>query len=388
MPDNYGATEYLTSSNNVEVTTPKPQYVTSLKRLSGVATAGPPGGISPAGRLWWFGRDASNTIVWDGGNADPPGFTTPVIDAIPTNVVTLCVNSQVAGYGQLTYQWGYSNVSICPYGTEANPDASTYTVFTSGFIDIIAALLGLGPLGILALDVMIGSPILAYDCTQPPPAPPTITDADFLFGTAIPNPSSIGKFADLARIGVWHFYCQCKPAPSGSPAPAPYPPPSNLPPTLTTGAQPPTPCDESDICSILNQISRQLTILQTQNNTYITNTMNQYNTTNVNPPPIGPSGSPQPVDGTLGGTALGIHGITVTLTSVPSSAGVSLSDPTAYFHAGWVHVGNDYGWRRGVAIHVSPQWIDLEPGDTRWGVALAHGYTAVIQPYKLTLPSL
>jgi hypothetical protein len=271
----------------------------------------------------------------------------------------------------------------CEYGTESNPEASVYTVITGALVDIVIAILGGGPLMLLAFDTLIGMPVMAYDCNSPPPAQPTITPDDFILGTGVPNPASLGKFIDLFRIGVWHFYCRCKAAPPGGTPPTPFPVPSDLPPSLTGGSQVPEPCDENDICATLNRLSRQIAALHATTNWYVTNTTQTNQTYNVNPPASQPVGDPVPATPGQVGTALGIHGITVTLTSVPSWTGQTASDPRAYFRAGWVHVGNDYGWHRGIPLHVSPQWIGFQPGDTRWGVALAPGFAADVQRYEL-----
>lgn len=237
---------------------------------------------------------------------------------------------------------------VCAYGAEPNPSAAIYTYITDALVEAVAAALGMGPLGLIALGVMIGSPIVFPVCNNVPTEPPPLTDADFIDGTPLPNPLSMGKWMQHFTYGVWLFYCQCKAAPTGSPAPVN--PPVPTPPTrLAPGPQPTSPCTDTDVCQTLTRIVNTLTTINVsiQNNSYV-------------------QAEPAYTWGTLYSNITGngeipvsgILGVFVSYATLPNRVGTEIGDPNYLFDIGFITFGTADAWMQRQTITANP-WITL-----------------------------
>jgi len=236
----------------------------------------------------------------------------------------------------------------CAYGAEPNPAAAVYTYITETLVEAVAVALGMGPLGVIALGVMIGAPIIFPVCDHPPAMPAALTNADFVDGTALPNPLTLNKWKDHFVYGVWLFYCQCKPAPSGQPAPT-QPPKPPVPPRVGPGPQPVQPCDNADICTTLRNITNILTTI----NLSITN--NNY----VQTEPAYTWGALYAGISGNGEIAVsGILGVFVSFSTLPNRVGGSVGDPNTIWDAGFIDYGSDDGWYPRQRITSNP-WLSL-----------------------------
>lgn len=257
----------------------------------------------------------------------------------------------------------------CAYGTGANPDAQVYTTITATLVDAAVLALGGGVLLVTALDTLIGAPLLLGDlCSSPPPATPVFTDADFIAGTQIWAPGSFDKRMQAFKAGIWHFYCRCTPSPGGgSPDPVDYPLPTPVSGPASGTAPPITVnCDDTAICTLLNQIVRQLTALQLQ----VTSERSDVQLIQRQKVPFayvpgtlhtGLTGS-----GTL--AVQGILGLSIDSTSIPSYLSSDMAPVQSWFKLGEVSWGTSDGWQaRRVVTHNPHLFLDID-GDVT-GVA-------------------
>lgn len=267
----------------------------------------------------------------------------------------------------------------CQYGVEANPDASIITVVTSAVVDVAIAVLGGGPLMILAFDTLIGAPLLLGDlCSQAPPPVPTWTADDFIPGTQIWSPGSFPKRMQALRAAVWGFYCRCVAAPPGSPTPVVYPPPPVLTdPVATGGTNPPVVCDTGDLCTSINAIMRQLAAMNAQL-TYMRSDVQLIQRQKV-PFAYVPGTVHSGLTGAGEFAVSGILGLSVTATTVPLRFVPSPGDPTTYYRLGWVNTGTVDGWQVARELRHNPELIfDLDGSVTRIGYDLADDVVATI----------
>lgn len=245
----------------------------------------------------------------------------------------------------------YSDASpppACAYGASPNPSAAIYTYITAALVDAVAAALGMGPLGIVALDTMIGSPILFPTCSNVPTMPTALVDADFIDGTPLPNPLSLPKWFSHFTYGVWLFYCQCNAAPSGLPAPT-NPPLPTLPPRLQPGPQPAPPCSNTDTCTTLVRLEHILTNinLQITNNSYY-----------QQEPAYTWGAIYAGISGNGEIAVSGILGVFVSFTTLPNRAGLEVGDPNFLYDVGHITFGSPDGWYPRQRITSNP-WLSL-----------------------------
>lgn len=273
--------------------------------------------------------------------------------AIQINLHDPIAAAGVSYHGNLTY--GPAASGYCVYGTEQNPDAQVYTIVTVALVDVIAALFGLGPLGITALDAMIGAPLLAPTCGNPPPIAPTFNPDDFILGTGIPSPSGLSKVGQLIQAGAWHFYCRCTAAPPGSPAPTPYVPPDYSGSPIGTAAQPVPVCDAEDICTSLNQLARQLNALSAQVG-YLRQDVTLIQRQHV--PFAYVSGATHSgLSGNGSFAVQGILGLSVSFSIVPNYLGQESTDPTTYLFLGEIGLGTVSGTQERYRLTHNPHLI-------------------------------
>jgi hypothetical protein len=236
----------------------------------------------------------------------------------------------------------------CAYGAQPNPSAAIYTVITDALVTAVAAALGMGALGLLALSTMIGAPVVFPTCNNIPTMPSALVDGDFIDGTGLPNPFSITKWMSHVTYGIWLFYCQCKPAPTGNPPPV-NPPVPVLPPRLQPGPQPTPPCSNTDVCSTLNVIIRLMTAIniQVNNNSYAAVSSGYI---------LGTSHAGLSGNGELAVSA--ILGAFVSFTTLPNRIGILVSDPNVLYDVGFISFGTPEGWYPPNTIDHNP-WLVL-----------------------------
>lgn len=236
----------------------------------------------------------------------------------------------------------------CAYGASPNPSAQVYTYITDVLVTAVAAALGMGPLGLIALSTLIGAPILFPTCASVPALPPALVDGDFIGSTGLPNPLSLSKWMQHFTYGVWLFYCQCNAAPSGSPAPT-NPPVPVLPPRLAPGPQPTNPCSNSDVCTTLNHIINILTTIN----------LSVTNSNYAHPPPAYVTSTLHSgLSGNGEFAVSGILGLFVTITTLPNRAGTIIGHPNRLFDVGYISFGSADGWYPRQPITSSP-WLTL-----------------------------
>jgi hypothetical protein len=128
-------------------------------------------------------------------------------------------------------------------------------------------------------------------------------------------------------------------------------------------------CDDSDLCTALNAIQRQL--LAT--NATVALIRQDVQLIQRQKVPFGYLAGTSHVglSGQGDFAVQGILGLAVSATTVPGSTGLESGDPEAHFGLGWITTGTAAGWRRSVALRHTPQWVDVEPDDTLVGYSLA-----------------
>lgn len=245
-----------------------------------------------------------------------------------------------------------ATIPYCQYGTEANPDANVDIAVGSGLIDTAVALaLGLTgqveliPFVETALAAIEGSLAFGVDCsTLPPPAEPLdLTD---------PTVFQPEKMLQWFKNAVWHFYCQCTPAPTGSPDPVTPVPPVVIAPPNTPGTQTPEVCDNGDICSTLNQMQQTLAAILAQLS-YGRRDVQIFQR-NANPFAY--------INGTLHTGLVGVGtlavadlvGVVTTATTIPAGISSDMATPTDYFVLGHLSFGTADGWSKSVRITHNP----------------------------------
>lgn len=236
---------------------------------------------------------------------------------------------------------GSCAAEACPYGTERNPDAATYTYITTTLVNIVATILGGGPIMLTVFDALLGSPLIAYPCDAFPPIAPTFTDDDFLGDTGLVKPGSWWKLMQLFRTGVWYFYCRCKDSGAGGPRPPLPPPPPVGPPLDNPSPQPKLPCSDSDPCTTYNIIVRYLNSISLniqynrQTNNYFPGPNQAFNY-QLSTPHAGLSGA-----GVL--SISGIVGFKVEVTHKPDSTLILGGTPGYLWNMGWMSIDDTDG---------------------------------------------
>ncbi len=236
----------------------------------------------------------------------------------------------------------------CAYGAEPNPSAAIYTYITDVLVTAVAGALGLGTLGIIALSTMIGAPILFPTCSNVPSLPTPLTDADFIDGTPLPNPTTLPHWFQHFTYGVWLFYCRCKAQPVGQLPPV-NPPVPTPPPRLAPGPQPPSPCSNADTCTTLNAIINILTSINLQINNQKYGGMEPAYT-------YGALNTGITGNGEL--AVSGILGVFVSFSTLPNRVGMVIGDPTEIFDVGTITFGSPDGWYPSLRITSNP-WLSL-----------------------------
>lgn len=264
---------------------------------------------------------------------------------------------QYPGSSSVTWTWSvtYSPVAgaICAYGTEHNPAAEPYAFITGALVDAAVIAMGGGALAVVAFDALIGAPFIGPTCDANPVMPPAITSDDFLPGTVIPKPGSLGTFKDNLVYSLWGFFCQCKSGTSGDPPPTP-PPPITLPPELQPTPHTQPDCSANDPCTRLTNIENILTTINVNLNypRYATPS-GKYQLGTTHP---GISGN-----GVL--AVSGILGVLVSVTIEPDRTGVTQGTPQTLWDLGWINVGDANGFQARQFISTA-SWLYFPPSSS------------------------
>ena len=236
----------------------------------------------------------------------------------------------------------------CAYGAELKSSSAISTAVNLELLLAVAAAMGLGPEAILFWGFMMGWPLIVPICNSVPNLPSAILDSDFIDGTFIPNPTSLGKFVDAFQYGLWEYYCECKPAPTGNPPPV-NPPQQTFPTRITNITFVSSVCSNADICTYLTYMTRLIISL----NLSITN--NNY--LNANPPYVlGTSHAGLSGNGEF--AVSGILGAFVSFTTLPSRVGYRVGDPNEVWTDSYLSFGTSDGWYPSVKIDHNP-WLIL-----------------------------
>jgi hypothetical protein len=284
---------------------------------------------------WTFTETVNGTpSQWHCLNWDQLRLYNGLSDNIPNGVSwTLTVNAA-----------GLPANPACEYGAQPNPSSQISTAVNLELMLAVCAALGLAPEAILFWGFMMGWPLIVPICSTVPNLPDPLTNSDFIDGTFIPNPLSIPKFIALFEYGLWGYYCQCSPAPTGSPPPV-QPSRPSMPTRITNITVINSVCSNADICTYLTRITQLIVSinLQINQNTYLS-ASSRY--------ALGTSHTGLSGNGEL--AVSGILGAFVSFTTLPNRIGYLVGDPNVLYDVGFVTFGSPDGW-------YPPQNIDHNP---------------------------
>jgi hypothetical protein len=385
---------------------------------SGNTTAGQNGGVVLTGGLPQFTGNWTATVATQDGSANPGATINFRIDFIRSSDGFVCYSigvsivgapSNSVGYSvpntggtysaldwdtvrlriesalgtpaktwELTVTANFAPTVYCAYGTEANPSAQVYETLTDVTIDLVvgAALAGTGdPVLIAAVETALagieGAIWFGVDCsTLPNP------NQESLDLTNIQNWAP-DRLLAWFQTAAWHFFCQCKAAPTGQRPPIrPPAPPVVRPPVIAP--QPPLVCDASDICTYLTALSGKLDSL-TRQVSYLRSDVILIQRQKVPFAYVrGTLHSGLTGTGTL--AVQGILALSVQVTTMPIAASQDVAAATDYYQLGKVSVGTVDGWQRVRWITHNPMLIDQIDGDiTLVGYWFPPGVVASIQ---------
>jgi hypothetical protein len=255
---------------------------------------------------------------------------------------------------------GTGTPTVCEYGVEKNPSATVYTTVTAFLIDAAIVLLGGGPLAIAAFDAMLGAPLFpGAVCIAGPPAMPAFGPEDYIPGTQIWAPGSFDKRLQVLRVVAWSFYCRCVAAPSGFPAPTQPPPPLPFPDFgSTTGTPVPIICDGTDICTIFEQLMRQMTALA-QELAYARRDIQLIQRQHV-PFAYVPGTLHSGLSGAGTITVNPLLGLAVQSTTIPSYLSSDMAPVQSWFKLGELSWGTGDGWTaRHIVTHNPHLFLDI-----------------------------
>jgi len=270
------------------------------------------------------------------------------------------------------------DVGYCQYGTRLQPVAQSTAVITEATIALAAILAPELVWLEVAFGALVGlSWVPGNVCSGPPPNMPLFGQDDFIIGTSIPAPGSLGKFLTALEAIIWPAYCECLPATGGGPAPVIYPSARQEQEPGAPGPIAPAVCDNLDLCSSINALSKHLTaisgelalvrqdvrLIQRQGVpfAYLAGTIHSA---------ISGSGEFSIAD---------LIGLSVTFITIPDGHLAPSSDPLTYHQLGKVSLGTANGWRRSWQPTHSPYLIlPISGAFTKVGYSFAAGVVATI----------
>ena len=152
---------------------------------------------------------------------------------------------------------------FCPYGTELIPGRATTALIDGGLIDAALLLAPGGAWLALGFDTLAGISFSTTElCTLLPPPMPVFTAEDWISVVDGASPSMQSKLLQAFKAISWPIWCRCK---TGTPTPVAPPAPSIQVQPVGTPLPPATiSCNNADICTTLNELSRQLLAISQQ----------------------------------------------------------------------------------------------------------------------------
>jgi len=279
---------------------------------------------------------------------------------------------------RVDFELAPGDVGYCQYGTRIQPNQQLVGVISEA---VIAAATALVP-ELVWLEVSFGaligiSWVPGTFCTGPPPDMPHFGPDDFIVGTKIPAPGSIGKFLTALQSALWPSYCECLPATGGGPTPITYPPGRQEQEPGTPGPIAPVVCDNTNLCASIDAISRRLTAIGGQ----LTLMRQDVQLIQRQGVPFGylVGASHGPLTGSGDFAIADLIGLEVSFSVIPPIPGHSAGDPDTYHQIGKVSLGTAQGWRRSWMPTHSPYLIFPVSGAfTRVGYTFPAGITATI----------
>jgi hypothetical protein len=278
---------------------------------------------------------------------------------------------------RLDFDLAPGDVGYCQYGTQLAPGQGPVAVISAAAVAAAAVLVPELELLAVGFGALVGVSLqTGVLCNGPPPVMPLFGPEDYIFGTQIWSPGSIGKRLQAFEAVMWPSYCVCLPSPGGgAPDPILYPP-------ATIGDQPSIPpavgpllCDNTDICQTLNGLSLQLTSISGE----IAALRHDVQLIQRQEVPFGY------VLGTLhsGLTGAGefavldILGLSIDFTTIPVEYPAKAGDPDTYFGIGKISVGTAQGWERSWQANKDPFLIlPVSGAITKVGYAFPPGIAA------------
>lgn len=261
-----------------------------------------------------------------------------------------------------------STPTYCAYGTEPQSGFAGAAIITTGLIDLALAAAGVGAWLAIVFDTFVGYVIWGGQlCSGPPPTFPTFTSDDFVAGNPnLPNPASLDKWWTGLLAIMWPYFCQCTP---GSPTPVEYPAPYQYPPSSAPTAPAALTCSNTDICTALDEVYRQLTAMSTS----LATTRSMIQLVQRQEVPFGVIASTihSGLTGTGSIAVSDILGLKLSYTGGSSAIGEEAGTPNTLFDAGWVNLGDSNGYRNRERIRTNP-WVWLPD---KMGEVTVIGYT-------------
>jgi hypothetical protein len=267
----------------------------------------------------------------------------------------------------------------CSYGYRLKPAQQYVAVISAASIGAMILLVPEAALLGIVFETLIGfSWVPGTVCGGPAPPLPTWSPDDFIMGTGIPSPSGLPKTLQAWEAINWPLYCECVPA-TGTDPPAVAPPPVFVPPTQPYVPVQPLPvvCDNTSLCDMLNQLSRQLNAVQQQIG-WLRGDVTLIQRQGV---PFGYQFGTvhSALSGNGAWTIADLLGLAVTFSSIPAGHVTGSTDPPTYHQLGKISLGTVDGWRRSWQPTHSPYLIlPITGAFTRLGYTFSDGVVATI----------
>lgn len=257
----------------------------------------------------------------------------------------------------ITYTGTGGTVGVCAYGVEpliANPFILPVTAAALASVGVYFS----NPWTAIPAGILLGTQLASnLICAEPKPVDQVISFEDWTTPDVAPY-MTVGNHKQVRNILnlFWDQLCHCKPAPSGSPAPISPPVTVISKPTYYIG--PVTNIiDNTEISTTIDEVWNYLTTISflSNNNISIGQQTLDCSCTNLK---LGNAHEGLTGEGVI--TVSGIHGLSVTYTTLPDRIGVAIGDPDTIYTGAWINVGNAWGWQPRMFPNTT-SWIVFPP---------------------------